>query len=902
MHRTSVGWALALALTSPIWAQSQTLVAPEGLASVEGGSNNGYPWNRGANSMRYMQIYDSSNLTAQGANGPLLITRLRFRADSSAGSWAGGTYSSLDVSMSTCPVDHLAASATFASNHGADLTTVHTGAFTINGGISGSPGPWAVDLQLTQPFVYNPANGDLVVDVHLDGATYSGGTLAQGDAVGGTTPPAANGTRVYSTTSATAATGSIGTDYTLVTEFTFENLHDLATLYTGTNGNSSGGGVYFDVDVNADEGIVVNALGLNQSSVAGSPGTLDVYVRPGASAGFEQSPAGWRNVAAAVPYIAAAANAETKVAIPDLVLPRGTWGFCVVCTNPGHGGQHYTTGAGSYSDAAITLTAGTANNLALSAGTVNSPRTWNGTIYYQAAARPLITTFDSDNGNGNGGGTYFDVLAHHASGVRITSFDINSSAIAGTPDTLSVWTRLGTSAGNEQSPAGWRQVASNVPFISAGSDRPSLVVLPNPILINGNTTMGIAMCMAGSGFNYTNGTGTNQSYSDGILDLTAGSSASGCLSPGTVFTPRVWNGMVHYQVVDPDLLQLQFNEPFGDQFGNSAVSTPAPRDGQMANSGWQGDPGRPAFRGNEAGAGMLPQTSSTTANVGALAWPANITGSLTVMWWQRMVVAPGTTLAYAWSFSGATNPRCFTGGVAGNSLLYRGSSIGNVGAVADVQANPGVWEHVALVVDDDTGRASWYINGERTNTVTFTPHTHTATGTDFQLARNTGSAGTGNYVVYYSMDDYRMYNQALTEAEIKFSLRGENASAGTYGTSCGLGSISGRGGLPSASAGNPAFAVQLSGSNASQLYVNVLGFLPRSTGPVNISPFFGPGCFLQTSNQATSFGLTNGSGNATLGLAVPRNAGLIGLHVYSQFVIWPLGAGAATRGLDISLK
>src|SRR5262245_20995528 len=103
---------------------AQTLVAPNGYAAAEGASNNTFPWSRATASMRFQQVYDSSHFTGQGVAGPIVVSRLRFRANASASIWAGGTWPNVRIDMSTAAVDYLAPSSTFASNHGANRQTV----------------------------------------------------------------------------------------------------------------------------------------------------------------------------------------------------------------------------------------------------------------------------------------------------------------------------------------------------------------------------------------------------------------------------------------------------------------------------------------------------------------------------------------------------------------------------------------------------------------------------------------------------------------------------------------------------------------------------------------------------------------------------------------------------------
>ncbi len=195
------------------WAD---LVVPSGLASVEGNSNNGFPFNLsnfGLSSQRYQQVYSASEFS-----GPFLITDLEFRPDGGSGAAFSSTLPSIRIDFCTtaAPVDGL--SATFASNCTASDTIVYgglTGApLTLSSSFTGpAGGPKAFDIVilLTTPFLYNPASGNLLLDVR----NFGGGTTTQFDAqfTGGDSV-----SRVFNLTGATATTGSPDTTG-LVTRF-----------------------------------------------------------------------------------------------------------------------------------------------------------------------------------------------------------------------------------------------------------------------------------------------------------------------------------------------------------------------------------------------------------------------------------------------------------------------------------------------------------------------------------------------------------------------------------------------------------------------------------------------------------------------------------------------------------
>lgn len=221
MQRIVLSCFLA-ALAAPLAAQL-TLVAPNGYDTVVGNSNNIFPFSRGTSSMRYQQVYDSSNFTLAGVAGPVVITRMRFRPfPGVVTSWGGGSWPNVRIDMASCPTDFTAASPTFASNLDIDLQTV------VNGPVSPSAGstlgngvvvPWHLDIPLATPFAYDPTLGkDLTIDVWLDGTGWTGTTRAL-DAVSGAT---ALGTRIYSTAGLASTSGTVGVNYALVCEFQYQ--------------------------------------------------------------------------------------------------------------------------------------------------------------------------------------------------------------------------------------------------------------------------------------------------------------------------------------------------------------------------------------------------------------------------------------------------------------------------------------------------------------------------------------------------------------------------------------------------------------------------------------------------------------------------------------------------------
>ena len=161
----------------------------------------------------------------------------------------------------------------------------------------------------------------------------------------------------------------------------------LTTIFAGGNRNSVGGAVYFDLNVLATSGITITGLSTNVStsgSTVGSTDMLNVYTRPGTASGFQQTSAGWTLVSSGT-GTQAALGTPTVFTITSFMLTSGVFGIAIQNVNYS---AEYTNGNGSnqvYSNADLSLTAGSANNAAF-VSNVNQPRVWNGTINYTSSS------------------------------------------------------------------------------------------------------------------------------------------------------------------------------------------------------------------------------------------------------------------------------------------------------------------------------------------------------------------------------------------------------------------------------------------------------------------------------------------------------------------------------------
>jgi PEP-CTERM motif len=165
MYAVAVGCLLFLGVPTLILAQN--IVVPNALANAEGNSNNGFPFNIGAfsvSTLRYQQVYSKTQFSA--ITGPTLINAISFRPDVDSGSSFNTLLSNIQISLSTTAALPGGLSTTFATNVGGDNTLVYSGALALSSSYTGgSPKDFDIVITLQNPFFYDPANGNLLMDV-----------------------------------------------------------------------------------------------------------------------------------------------------------------------------------------------------------------------------------------------------------------------------------------------------------------------------------------------------------------------------------------------------------------------------------------------------------------------------------------------------------------------------------------------------------------------------------------------------------------------------------------------------------------------------------------------------------------------------------------------------------------
>ncbi len=267
--------ALAIGLGATLTAQQ--IVIPNGFAATEGSSSTSYPWNRTNSAIRVQYCYDSSMFTLQSVNTPVILQRCKWRVNGGATS-TGGTYNNVTIDLSTSPLNYSAITGTFASNHGANITRVYSGSVTVAPAAGTTPNNYYVDVTFQTPFPYDPSQGDLLFDIAIPGASWTGGTAGALD-VEFTANAFCN--RVYNLTSATATTGTTQANVGPVIQLDFVPVGG-----TFANAAPYGSGCY-DRHASFYELFLANGFDLSNSSILLQPtGGGGYAVLPGSNQWF----------------------------------------------------------------------------------------------------------------------------------------------------------------------------------------------------------------------------------------------------------------------------------------------------------------------------------------------------------------------------------------------------------------------------------------------------------------------------------------------------------------------------------------------------------------------------------------------------------------------------------------
>jgi hypothetical protein len=190
--------------TVPIFAGP--LVVPNQWSTAQGDAGNLFPL-FSANPMRYQQVFDASQFSRLNPGGGL-INRIAFRGHGPGVPFTANA-AQLQVNLSTTSKAPDGLSSTFADNVGPDDTQVFSGPFQTAVTFTGDPTNFEVVINFTTPFYYDPAKGNLLLDVrNMQGSTE---VPPNDQELDGTSATSDSVSRVYNDGDVTAAkAGQIG--------------------------------------------------------------------------------------------------------------------------------------------------------------------------------------------------------------------------------------------------------------------------------------------------------------------------------------------------------------------------------------------------------------------------------------------------------------------------------------------------------------------------------------------------------------------------------------------------------------------------------------------------------------------------------------------------------------------
>ncbi|MCA8948718.1 MAG: PKD domain-containing protein [Planctomycetes bacterium] len=554
MHRSSFLAALALSSTAAL-AQFNVVI-PDGTANAPGNGSNAFPWGTTASAwpgLRLMAVYDALNFTNQSVNMPILINGLKWRPNDTTGAVGGGQFAQAIVELSTSPTGWAAVTTNYATNHGADRAVVYDA--SVNGPVihtatpgSGAwtPQSWCVDITLPVPFLYDPSQGDLVIDVDYPGTSFSGSGVGQMDVQNSLA------SRIFASSMYPTANGTT-LNHGPVVEVSYSPAAGLYAAFTSdvTTGPSPLTVNFMDQTFTSDpagvsswawdfenDGTIDSTL-QNPTHTYTACGTYDVKL----------TVTDTMNPTSSVTKTAYITTDLVTADFDDLLIAP----LVVQFTDTSAG----TPTAWDWDLDGDGLTDSTAQNPAFAyanANPVNVTLTVSrlcgptDTITKTIIPDQVITTLFAGGNNGGPGWSHlFDISVTNPKGIEIHDLDICSNSAASTPFTLDIYLTSDSYVGKEMTADAWKLVA-NASGTTVAAATPSPATLSNPIYMPPGD-YGILILYNGAQPQYTNGNGTNQFYSNGDLALSLGiakDTTAGPFGAGTVFDPRVWNGTIYY--------------------------------------------------------------------------------------------------------------------------------------------------------------------------------------------------------------------------------------------------------------------------------------------------------------------------------------------------------------------
>lgn len=140
------------------------VVAVEYPTGGEGNTSTTQPFSFTA-PVRYQQVYEANRFNALPSGGGTLQS-INFRLDTPLGRNSSGAYDSARITVSTTSASEGSLSPVFMQNMGVDARVVFAGSMTLVALYSRGSEPQSFDLRinLTTPFLYDPARGNLLFE------------------------------------------------------------------------------------------------------------------------------------------------------------------------------------------------------------------------------------------------------------------------------------------------------------------------------------------------------------------------------------------------------------------------------------------------------------------------------------------------------------------------------------------------------------------------------------------------------------------------------------------------------------------------------------------------------------------------------------------------------------------
>ncbi|MBL8901401.1 MAG: VCBS repeat-containing protein [Planctomycetes bacterium] len=342
-----------------------------------------------------------------------------------------------------------------------------------------------------------------------------------------------------------------------------------------------------------------------------------------------------------------------------------------------------------------------------------------------------------------------------------------------------------------------------------------------------------------------------------------------------------------------------FDEATGNRAYDSAQGTEAASSLSISSPArWQGDPGpgRQAYRGNDAGTGMLARGSGAHASSLAI---SSAPGSCSFAWWQRMGPnAPQRPL-------GLLSSSMLTVSIGAAPTPDRLTITTGLPFVASTTytsalpiATPNLWRHLAITYDASSQQIQLFVDGLPDG-----PPAPASALFDGALRQPIfGSAGPGWPLASeaFDLDELRYLPRQLGAAEIRALSRGDGIALSPMGDGCferrlDEGLLASLGAVPG---GLVDLRLETTGlSNGAALLA--FGTSNTQLGGLSLPLDFGFGCVLRTSLEVL---VPMPSGQvAELALRLPSMPGILQGHLYVQGVV--LAAGVqTTRAFDLKLR